>query len=146
MSRLGQARIFFGGALFVAVLLIGGPQPASPPRRSMVAPPPPSSAAPLPRPWREAVRAGIPSPRKTRHVDPLYPEAARQARIEGVVILEILIDEGGRVQDARVLRSVALLDEAALDAVKQWRFSPSILDDQPVKVVLTVEVNFALRG
>jgi protein TonB len=91
------------------------------------------------------VRAGIPSPRKTRHVDPVYPEAARQARIEGVVVLEVLIDEGGYVQDARVLRSVALLDQAALEAVKQWRFMPSILDDQPVKVILTASVTFALR-
>ncbi len=152
MTGLVKVRVFCAVALFAVVLLVAGPQPSPPAgdrplRQSSVEPSSsPAAPAPLPRPWREAVRAGIPSPRKTKHVDPIYPEAARQASIEGVVILEVLIDEAGAVQDARVLRSVALLDRAALDAVKQWRFSPSILDERPVKVILTVNVNFALRG
>lgn len=152
MTTLAKVRVFCAVALFAVVLLVAGPQPSPPAgdrplRQSSVEPSSsPPAPAPLPRPWREAVRAGIPPPRKAKHVDPIYPEAARQASIEGVVILEVLIDEAGAVQDARVLRSVALLDRAALDAVKQWRFSPSILDGRPVKVILTVNVNFALRG
>jgi protein TonB len=105
-----------------------------------------TSPEPLPREWRQAVRAGIPSPVKTRHVNPVYPESARQDRIEGVVLLEVLIDEGGAVDDARVLRSIRLLDQAALDAVRQWRFTPSFVDNEPVKVILTVSVSFELRG
>jgi protein TonB len=139
-------------AVFIAMLLFAGPQPSRSPvlqwqvvsptnLAPVLAPPPPSR--PLSPSWRGAVRA---TPRKLKHVDPVYPEGARQERIQGDVIVEILIDEGGAVEDARVIRSIGLLDQAVLDAVWQWRFTPSLLNDQPVKVILTVRVQFALRG
>jgi protein TonB len=73
----------------------------------------------------------------------LYTPIAQSARLQGVVILELL-DEGGSVANARVLRSVPLLDAAAIEAVGQWRFTPTELDGRRVAVVMTVTVNFTL--
>ena len=80
-----------------------------------------------------------------RHVPPVYPAIAQQARVEGIVIIEAIIGADGRVQQARVLRSKPLLDEAALDAVRQWVFTPTLLNGVPVPVIMTVTVNFTLR-
>jgi protein TonB len=93
------------------------------------------------------VRVGgaVKEPRKIRDVRPVYPEIAQQARVQGVVILEVLVDEFGLVQDAKVLRSVPLLDDAALDAVRQWAYTPTLLNGVPVPVVMTVTVNFSLH-
>jgi protein TonB len=156
INRIRPRRL--GAAIcFAYVFFQAGPQPSVPVRdRPSIGrfasaayparPNAPLPSEPLPREWREAVRSGIRSPTRTRHVNPVYPEGARQDRIEGVVVLELLIDEGGSVEDARVLRSIRLLDQAAIEAVRQWRFTPSFRHDQPVKVVLTVSVNFELRG
>ena len=76
---------------------------------------------------------------------PIYPSMARIARVQGVVILEAVIDVSGRVESARVVRSISLLDDAALEAVRQWRFEPARLNGQPVPVVMTVTVNFSLQ-
>jgi TonB family protein len=94
------------------------------------------------------VRVGgtVREPLKIHHVDPVYPEVALRARVQGVVILEIVVDPQGNVVDARVVRSVALLDQAALDAVHQWKFRPTLLDGSPVSVKMTVTVNFKLPG
>ena len=62
----------------------------------------------------------IKTPVKVRHVPPIYPAIAQQARVEGIVIIEAIIGVDGRVRDARVLRSQPLFDEAALAAVRQW--------------------------
>ena len=75
---------------------------------------------------------------------PVYPEVARAAKIEGIVILEATIDERGVVTDARVLRSVPLLDAAALTALKQWRYTPTLLNGVPVRVLMTVTFRFSL--
>ena len=61
------------------------------------------------------------------------------------MILEAVIDAQGRVASVRVLRSIALLDQAAVDAVRQWRFTPALLNAEPVPVVMTVTVNFKLQ-
>ena len=109
------------------------------------------TAAPLPPELdpvaKRTVRAGgaIVAPRKIVHVAPDTPAIARHARVEGIVIIEATVDESGTVQSARVLRSVSLLDEAALGAVRQWRFTPTRLNGAPVSVILTVTVNFALK-
>jgi protein TonB len=79
---------------------------------------------------------------QTKHVDPIYPEAVRSARVSGVVILEASIDVQGRVSDVRVLRSVPLLDRAALDAVRQWEYAPTLLNGAPVPVIMTVTMQF----
>ena len=91
-----------------------------------------------------AVRVGgkIKPPIKMNDVAPVYPEIARNARVTGVVILEATIGTDGKVIDAKVLRSVPLLDQAALDAVRQWEYAPTLLNGVPVPVVMTVTVNF----
>lgn len=76
---------------------------------------------------------------------PAYPAIARAARVEGVVILEAVIGEDGSVSDVRVLRSIPLLDAAAMEAVRQWRFTPTLLNGEPVPVVMTITVAFKLR-
>lgn len=91
------------------------------------------------------LHSGMAAPRKTRDVMPTYPAMARTVRVQGIVILEAVIDSSGRVESARVLRSISLLDEAALEAVRQWRFEPARLNGQPVPVVMTVTVNFSLQ-
>jgi TonB family protein len=92
----------------------------------------------------DAVRVGgtIATPTKIVHVDPIYPAIALQAKVRGVVIAEVRIGTDGSVEDAKVLRSIPLLDEAALDAVRQWRFTPTLLNGQAVPVMMTVTVNF----
>ncbi|MGD0782110.1 MAG: energy transducer TonB [Candidatus Aminicenantales bacterium] len=85
------------------------------------------------------------APKLVRRVDPLYPEIARQARIEGVVIIEAGTDIYGRVRSARVLRSIPLLDQAALDAVRQWIYEPLVLNGRPRGVLFTVTVKFKLN-
>jgi protein TonB len=70
--------------------------------------------------------------------------AARAAHKEGLVILEATIDEQGNVTETRLLRSIPLLDEAAVAAVRQWKFSPTLLNGVPVPIVMTVTVNFTL--
>ena len=104
-----------------------------------IPPPPPAVTKPI-RP-----HAGIRAPTKLKHVPPIYPEIARANRIKGMVILEAVISETGRVRDVRVLRSIPLLDNAAMDAVRQWEFTPTLLNGQPVPVLLTVTVTFELN-
>ena len=102
-------------------------------------PPPPPVQVPIP------LHSGIKAPRKIVDVAPVYPALAQQVRKDGIVILETVIDANGGVESVRVLRSVPLLDQAAVDAVKQWRFTPAMLNGQAVPVVMTVTVNFTLR-
>jgi protein TonB len=93
------------------------------------------------------VRVGgnIKPPTKIRDARPLYPEDAMRARVQGVVILETLIDEFGTVREAKVLRSIPMLDQAATDAVMQWEFTPTQMNGVPVPVIMTVTVNFTLQ-
>ena len=91
------------------------------------------------------LHSGMTAPIKTVHVAPVYPDVARQTRTKGVVILEAVIDESGIVTSARVLRGHPLLDQAALDAVGQWKFSPARLNNEVIPVVITVTVNFTLN-
>lgn len=84
-------------------------------------------------------------PLKLRHVDPEYPELARRAGVRGEVVIECLVDDGGRVARARVVRGVPLLDAAALEAVRQWRYRATLLNGVAVPVLMTVTVRFELR-
>ena len=81
-------------------------------------------------------------PREIVDAAPVMPEVARQAGIRGVVILEIIIGADGKVTDAKVLRSIPLLDQAAIDAARQWRYEPTLLNGAPVPVIMTATVNF----
>ena len=94
-----------------------------------------------------AVRVGgkIRPPKKIKDVQPVYPTAAKSARIAGMVIIEATIGADGKVVDAKVLRSVPMLDQAALDAVRQWEFTPTLLNGRAVPVVMTVTINFKLQ-
>ncbi|MFI5007263.1 MAG: energy transducer TonB [Solirubrobacterales bacterium] len=94
----------------------------------------------------DAVRVGgqIKAPKRLKHVAPGYPEIARQARVQGVVILECTIDPEGKVTRVTVLRGIPLLDQAAVDAVKQWVYAPTLLNGLPVPLIMTVTVNFRL--
>ena len=111
-----------------------------------IAPPLPVVASPTvqPKPFVRVGR-GVTAPQKIRHVAPIYPPIALAARREGVVILEAVIDEEGRVRDVKILRSVQLLDQAAMDAVRQWRFTPTLLSGEPVPIVMTFTVDFKLQ-
>jgi TonB family protein len=75
---------------------------------------------------------------------PQYPRDAQAARIDGMVIAEVVIDAGGQVTDARIVRSIPLLDDAALEAVRHWQFAPSIVNGAAVPVRMNVTVNFTL--
>lgn len=102
-----------------------------------------SSSVPAPEaPLR--LRPGIEPPRKIKDVKPIYPQGALADKAGGTVIVEATVGIDGKVEVARVVRSVALLDEAALDAVRQWEFHPARLNGMPVAVIITVVVNFAI--
>ena len=106
----------------------------------------PIGPPPLPPP-AQPVRVGgdIAAPERLKHVEPVYPPIAVSARVQGVVIVEATIGVTGKVEDARVVRSIPLLDAAALDAVKQWEYAPTLLKDVAVPVIMTVTVSFSLR-
>lgn len=107
-----------------------------------VEPPPPPREEPV---RQVPVGGDVRPPAKLHHVAPVYPAIAQAARVQGVVIIQATIGVDGAVVDATVLRSIPLLDQAAIEAVRQWRFTPTRLNGQPVDVIMTVTVNFQLR-
>ena len=122
----------------------GAPAVFGAPASSIPPPPPP----PPPPGWpANAVRVGgnMKVPVKTKHVAPVYPAIAQSARVQGVVIVEVLLGPDGKVQDASILRSIPLLDQSARDAVKQWEFTPTLLNGLPVPVIMTATVQFTLQ-
>lgn len=92
----------------------------------------------------KAIRVGgqVRPPIKIKEVAPVYPAIAQSARVQGDVVIEMTIDDEGKVADAKVVKSVPLLDQAALDAVRQWQYQPSLLNGVPTAVVTTVTVRF----
>jgi len=94
------------------------------------------------------VRVGgdIKEPKKIKDVKPVYPEAAKSAGVQGMVIIETQIAKDGSVNAAKVLRSVPELDRAAIEAVMQWKYTPTLLNGEPVEVIMTVMVTFQLGG
>ncbi len=107
---------------------------------SLVAVPTLSKAAAMPR--RVRVSQGVSKGLLVYHIDPPYPVLARQAHVQGTVVLTALIDKGGNIQNLQVVSGHPLLTSAAIEAVKQWRYKPFLLDGQPVAVETTVIVNF----
>ena len=81
---------------------------------------------------------------KVRNVYPVYPADAQEAKVQGVVIIEARIERDGTVSRARVLKSIPELDDAAVEAVRQWEFTPTLLNGVPVPVIMTVTVQFTL--
>jgi TonB family protein len=87
---------------------------------------------------------GVPAPKRTKHVQPVYPQEALAQGIRGIVILEIVLDKQGKVESTTVVRSVPGLDEAAVAAARQWEYTPTKVDGKPVRVRITVPVVFSL--
>jgi protein TonB len=98
-------------------------------------------------PPAKVVRVGgqLRAPKVVHRVSPEYPPLAQAARLQALVILEAHVDTSGRVQSVTVLRGQPLFDEAAMAAVKQWRYMPLLLNGQPTEFILTVTVNFNLK-
>jgi protein TonB len=111
---------------------------------SDIPPPPPPPPPPAPR---APVRVGgqIKEPQLVRRIEPVYHPLAVRANIQGTVILEAIVDREGRVADVRVLRSAhKMLDDAAIDALRQWQYVPLVLNGVPERFVLTVVLSFNL--
>ena len=89
--------------------------------------------------------AAIIAPALVSRVEPLHPRRAVSANVQGVVILEAVVDREGHVESVEVLRSIPLLDDAAIAALRQWRYSPLLLNGRPERFVLTVTVGFSLN-
>lgn len=112
---------------------------------SMAPPPPPPPAPPAPK---QPVRIGgqINSPALVKRVEPKYPDIAAAAKLSGLVILEALVNESGGVDSVKVLRSPSVfLERAAVEALKEWRYSPLVLDGVAMSFVLTVTFNFSVQ-
>jgi protein TonB len=94
----------------------------------------------------QPIRVGgeIKPPTQTKRVTPPYPTEAQAAGVQGIVIMEATIGADGKVTDVRVLRSIPLLDQAAMDAVRQFEYTPTVINGVAVPVLMTVTVNFAL--
>src|SRR5262249_7558202 len=112
-----------------------GPPPAEPIRRTPEKPP---ASAPA-RPTR--VSAGVQAAKRTRQVNPIYPPRAKQARIAGTVRLTAIIGRDGAIRNLEVLSGHPLLTPAAVDAVKQWLYQPTLLNEEPVEVITQIDVN-----
>jgi protein TonB len=116
--------------------IVGGLPEAPPPP-----PPPPAPKAPV------RVGGQIRPPQLLKRLEPEYPALAVAAAVQGVVILEATVNEEGAVTDVKVLRSVhPLLDREADRVVRQWRYSPVVLNDIPVPFILTVTLSFSLEA
>ena len=112
---------------------------------NLAPPPPPPPPPPAPK---EPVRVGgnVQAPALVKRVEPTYPDLALVAKITGLVILEATVSTDGTVESVRVLRAVKFLDQAAIDAVKQWRYSPLVLNGVATPFVLSVSLNFSVKS
>ena len=117
--------------------------------RSRVAPapppPPPPASLPVETPQRIRIGGNVQKAKLIQHVDPVYPPLAPQARISGVVRINVVIGKDGTVEKLTLASGHPLLVPAAMEAVKQWVYQPTLLNGQPVEVVTQVEVNFDLN-
>ena len=112
--------------------IVGGLVSAQPPP-----PPPPAPAAPV------RITGQMVAPALLHRVEPVYPAAASEAHLSGLVILEVVVDTQGRVESVKVLRSRhPWLDNAAIQALREWRYSPLVLNGNPTPFVLTVTFSF----
>src|SRR5262249_55501560 len=131
------------------------PPPPVPPSATLAAPTPPTT--PAPGESAKPREIGVQAPQRIRQggsvqqtmlvaqVKPIYPPDAKAARIQGIVILETLISKEGDVQSINVISGHPMLQQAAIDAVSQWKYKPTLLNGEPVEVVTTITVNFAFQ-
>ena len=124
-------------SLFIMGLLVASPSIASQSVAPQAVQPTPTQTGPL------RIGGQVKAPTRVKYVAPIYPEGARAANVSGIVIIEATVGKDGSVTEAHVIRSIAQLDQAALDAVKQWKYTPTTLNGAPVPVIMTVTVNFS---
>jgi protein TonB len=84
-------------------------------------------------------------PEAVQRVAPVYPDLAREAGVDGTVLVQALVDKSGKVRDVKVQKSIPMLDQAAIDAVKKWVFKPALSNNKPVAVWVAVPVKFSLN-
>jgi protein TonB len=107
-------------------------------------PPPPPPVEKKETPKRIRVGGQVQQARLISQPKPIYPPLAKQARIQGTVKLEAVISKTGTIEELKVVSGHPLLVQAALEAVKQWRYQPTFLNNEPVEVATTIDVNFTL--
>lgn len=128
----GQAGGVIGG------IMSGLPGPPPPP-------PPPKTEAPKPvTPKKITVGGQVMAAKLIRQPKPVYPPLAKQARISGTVRLSAIIGKDGTIQSLQVVSGHPLLQQSALEAVRNWVYQPTLLNGEPVDVVTTIDVNFTL--
>ena len=111
---------------------------------AVAAPPPPP---PAPKQTQRIKLGGqVVAAKLVAQPQPVYPPLARQARIQGNVVLHAIIDKDGRVGELQVISGHPLLVQSALEAVKNWRYQPTQLNGDPVEVDTTITVSFVLGG
>lgn len=134
-----------GGSIGGAVGGVLGSIISSAPTVAPPPPPPPPVKKKAP-PKRIRVGGNVAKARLVRQVRPQYPQLARQARIQGTVKLSAIISKDGSIQKLEVMSGHPLLVPAALAAVKQWRYRPTLLNGEAVEVLTNIDVNFTLSG
>lgn len=92
-----------------------------------------------------SIGAHVPAPKKVQNVTAAFPAEAKAVVLQGIVILELRLDATGRVVDVRPVRPIPMLDDAAIAAAKQWRFTPTIVDGRAVPVKMTTTHNFTIK-
>jgi protein TonB len=97
-------------------------------------------------PQKVRVSQGVAEGLLIHEVRPNYPPLARQARVQGSVVLQAVISKDGTIQNLKVVSGHPMLVQSALDAVKQWRYKPYFLNGEPVEVETSITVNFTLAG
>jgi len=97
-------------------------------------------------PKKVTISAGVSQGMLIQKVTPTYPPIAKAARVQGTVVLQATISKTGTIEDLHVVSGPAMLQQAAVDAVKQWRYRPYLLNNEPVEVETTVNVIFTLGG
>jgi periplasmic protein TonB len=106
----------------------------------------PTVAPKIATPQRVRVSSGVVSGLLLRRVNPVYPPLARQARIQGTVVLQAQISKTGDIENLQLISGHPMLAPAAIEAVKQWKYKPYLLNGEPVEVDTQVQVNFTLAG
>jgi protein TonB len=146
----------------MASLLIAPPPPPPPPppRPSMSSSSPHPSGEIIPglfgsqppahpkpaQPKRISISGGVMAGMLVQKTQPVYPPIAKAARVSGTVVLQATISRSGSVENLQVISGPAMLQQAAMDAVRQWRYKPYLLNGEPIEVITTVNVIFTLGG
>jgi protein TonB len=120
--------------------LMGGLPAAAPPPKPVAPPPPPKPLGP------QKVGGNVQASKIITQVKPVYPPLAKMARQQGTVKLEAMISKEGNIENLTVISGPPLLIPAAIEAVKQWKYKPTILNEEAVEVQTTIDVNFSLSN